>query len=154
METFPVGTIADYKETGQGALGVFFSDADSDALTYSAAAQHPALLGVSLTGNAGEAQLRVTLLNQGSSKVTYTASDAYGGSVTRTVTIGISAKTSRSIAENSAAGTAVGCPGDRDAVQQRGPDLLADGQGVGLGTVRHRLVHGADQRQAGRDAGL
>ena len=108
--TFPVGTIADYKETGQGAVGVLFSDADSDALTYSAAAQHAALLGVSLTGNAGEAQLRVTLLNQGSSNVTYTARDAYGGSVTRTATIGITAKTSRSVAENSPAGTAVGTP--------------------------------------------
>ncbi len=108
--TFPVGTIADYKETGQGALGVMFQDADGDALTYSAAAQHPALLGVSLTGAAGSAQLRVTLLNQGSSKVTYTARDAYGGSVTRTATIGITAKASRSIAEHSAAGTAVGAP--------------------------------------------
>ena len=108
--TFPVGTIADYKETGQGAVGVLFSDADGDALTYSAAAQHPALLGVSLSGAAGSAHLRVTLLNQGSSKVTYTARDAYGGSVTRTATIGITAKASRSIAENSAAGTAVGAP--------------------------------------------
>ena len=71
-----------------------FTDADSDTLTYSASAQHPALLGVSLSGAAGEAQLRVTLLNQGSSKVTYTASDLYGGTVTRTVTIGITAKES------------------------------------------------------------
>ena len=108
--TFPVGTIADYNETGAGALGVMFADADGDALTYSAAAQHPALLGVSLTGAAGEAKLRATLLNQGASKLTYTASDAYGGSVTRSATITITAKTSRDIAENSAAGTAVGDP--------------------------------------------
>ena len=108
--TFPVGTVATYAETGQGAVGVLFSDADSDALTYSAAAQHPALLGVSLSGDAGSAQLRVTLLNQGSSKVTYTARDAYGGSVTRTTTIGITAKVSRSIVEHSPAGTAVGAP--------------------------------------------
>ncbi|MYD64374.1 MAG: hypothetical protein F4X26_00005, partial [Chloroflexi bacterium] len=108
--TFPVGSIADYKEAGQGALGVFFADADSDTLTYTAAAQHPALLGVSLTGDAGEAHLQVTLLNQGSSKVTYTASDAYGGQVTRTTTIGITAKRSRRIAENSPAGTLVGDP--------------------------------------------
>ena len=108
--TFPVGTVATYSETGQGAVGVLFSDADGDALTYSAAAQHPALLGVSLSGAAGSAQLRVTLLNQGSSKVTYTARDAYGGSVTRTTTIGITAKVSRSIAEHSPAGTAVGTP--------------------------------------------
>ncbi len=108
--TFPVGTIADYRETGNGALGVMFADADGDALTYSAAAQHPALLGVSLSGAAGQAHLRATLLNQGSSKVTYTATDPYGGSVTRTATLTITAKTSREIAENSAAGTAVGNP--------------------------------------------
>ena len=64
----------------------------------------------------GEAQLRVTLLNQGSSKLTYTARDAYGGSVTRTTTIGISAKVGRSIAEHSPAGTAVGAPVTGDAV--------------------------------------
>ncbi|MDE2767105.1 MAG: fibronectin type III domain-containing protein, partial [Chloroflexota bacterium] len=108
--TFSVGSTADYNETGNGALGVMFADADGDALTYAAAAQHPALLGVSLSGAAGQAQLRVTLLNQGSSNLTYTATDPYGGSVTRTATIGITAKTSRSIAENSAAGTAVGDP--------------------------------------------
>ncbi len=107
---FPMGTTADYRETGQGALGVFFADADSDTLTYSASAQHPALLGVSLSGAAGSAHLQVTLLNQGSSKVIYTALDPYGGSVTRTATIGITAKKNRSIAENSAAGTAVGNP--------------------------------------------
>ena len=108
--TFPVGSTADYNETGNGALGGMFADADGDALTYAAAAQHPALLGVSLSGNPGEAQLRVTLLNQGSSNLTYTAADAYGGSLTRTATIGITANTSRSIAENSAAGSAVGNP--------------------------------------------
>ena len=75
-----------YEETGAGlGSGAFFTDADGDALTYSAAAQHPALLGVTLSGTAGNAATdRVNLLNQGSSKVTYTARDAYGGSVTRT----------------------------------------------------------------------
>ena len=108
--TFPVGTIADYKETGQGALGIFFQDADSDTLTYSASAQHPALLGVSLSGEAGEAHLQATVLNQGVSKLNFTASDPYGGQVTRSTTITITATTSREIAENSAAGTAVGDP--------------------------------------------
>ena len=108
--TFPVGTVATYSETGQGALGVFFADADGDPLTYSASAQHPALLGVGLSGAAGQAQLTATLLNQGSSNIIFTATDPYGGSVTRTTTIGVTAKESRSIAENSAAGTAVGAP--------------------------------------------
>ncbi|MDE0195861.1 MAG: hypothetical protein OXP08_09965, partial [bacterium] len=78
--------------------------------TYAASAQHPALLGVSLSGAAGSAHLQVTLLNQGASKVSYVARDPYGGAVTRTVTITVTAKTSRSIAENAAAGTAVGSP--------------------------------------------
>jgi len=87
-----------------------FADADGDTLTYTAAAQHPALLGVSLSGDPGEAHLQASLLNQGSSQLTFTATDAYGGSVTRTATIGISATVSRSIAENAPAGTAVGAP--------------------------------------------
>ncbi|MCY3655644.1 MAG: fibronectin type III domain-containing protein [Chloroflexi bacterium] len=108
--TFPVGSVATYAETGQGALGPFFSDADGDTLTYTASSQHPALLGVSLSGSAGSATLTATLLNQGASTLTLTATDAFGGHVTRTATITVTAKTSRSIAENSAAGTAVGAP--------------------------------------------
>ena len=108
--TFSMGDTRDYHETGANALGALFSDADGDALTYAASAQHPALLGVSLSGAAGEAHLQVTLLNQGASTVSYVASDPYGGAVTRTVTITVSAKTSRSIAENAAAGTKVGTP--------------------------------------------
>ena len=108
--TFPAGTVATYAESGQGALGPFFADADGDALTYTASSQHPALLGVSLSGTAGSATLTATLLNQGASTITFTATDAFGGQVTRTATITVTAKTSRSIAENSAAGTAVGAP--------------------------------------------
>ena len=109
--TFPVGTVATYAESGQGALGVFFGDAEGDTLTYAASSQHPALLGVSLSGAAGSATLTATLLNPGASTITFTASDPYGGQVTRTTTITGSPKTvSRSVAENSAAGTAVGDP--------------------------------------------
>ena len=108
--TFPLGTVATYAETGPGALGVFFADADGDTLTYAVSSQHPALLGVSLSGAAGSATLTATVLNPGASIITFTASDAYGGQVTRTTTITGTANTSRSIAENSAAGTAVGAP--------------------------------------------
>ena len=152
--TSGVGGSFAWHEAAPLGSGAFFTDADGDALTYSAAAQHPALLGVSLTGAAGNAVLTANLLNQGSSKVTYTARDAYGGSVTRTTTIGITAKTSRSIAENSAAGTAVGGPGDRDALQRSGADLLADGQCGEFGPVRHRVGHRPDQGGHGRGPGL
>ena len=108
--TFPVGSIATYAEAGQGALGPFFGDPEGDALAYSASAQHPALLSVGLSGAAGSATLTATLLNPGASQITYTATDPYGGQVTRTATITGTAKTSRSVAENSAAGTAVGAP--------------------------------------------
>ena len=108
--TFPVGSESTWDETQLPGNGAYFTDADRDTLTYAASAQHPALLGVSLTGSAGSAVLTANLLNQGESKVNYTASDAYGGSVTRTATIGITAKVSRSIAENSPGGTAVGAP--------------------------------------------
>ena len=75
--------------------GAFFTDADGDTLTYSASAEKPALLGVTLTGTAGSAVLTANLLNQGASKVNYVASDGYGGQVTRSATITITAKTSR-----------------------------------------------------------
>ena len=109
--TFPVGSIATYAEAGQGALGVFFGDAEGDTLTYAASSQHQALLGVSLSGAAGSATLTATLLNPGASTITFTASDPYGGQVTRTTTLTGTPKTvARSVAENSAAGTAVGDP--------------------------------------------
>ena len=112
------------------------------------------MLGVSLTGAAGSAHLRVTLLNQGSSKVTYTAHDAYGGSVTRTATIGITAKTSRSIAENSAAGTAVGAPVTGTPYNGAALTYSLTGKAKGLRTVRHRIGHRTDQGGHGRDPGL
>ncbi|MYK88766.1 MAG: hypothetical protein F4018_10760, partial [Acidobacteria bacterium] len=86
-----------------------FSDADGDALTYSASAAHPGVLTAAITGGAADT-LRVTVLNPASSTVTYAASDPYGGYLARTVTITGGASVTRSIAENSAAGTAVGDP--------------------------------------------
>ncbi len=108
--TLGMGGSFTWHETQPLGSGAFFTDADGDTLTYSASAQHPALLGVSLSGAAGSAVLTANLLNQGSSKVNYVATDPYGGSVTRSATIGITAKTAREVAENSAGGTNVGTP--------------------------------------------
>ena len=154
--TFPVGTIADYKETGQGAVGVLFSDADSDALTYSAAAQHPALLG----GEPDRRRRRGPVAGDSPQPGGRVQGDLHGQ---RRPTVDRSPARRPSASARRRAGALPRTPpparrwarsGDRDAVQQRCPDLLSDGQCGGLGTVRHRLVHGADQRQAGRDAGL
>ncbi len=103
------GSFAWHEQAPLGS-GAFFSDADGDALTYSASAEHAALVGVSLSGAAGSSVLTADLLNQGASKVSYTASDGYGGQVTRTASITVTAKTVRDILEGSPAGTAVGAP--------------------------------------------
>ena len=63
-----------------------------------------------MSGSPGSALLQVDLLNPGESDLSYTATDAYGGSVTRTVTLTITANVARSVAEGSSAGTAVGSP--------------------------------------------
>ncbi|MYA19442.1 MAG: hypothetical protein F4Z25_04055, partial [Chloroflexi bacterium] len=86
-----------------------FEDADGDTLTYSASAAHPGVLTTAITGNDSDT-LRVAVLNPASSTVTYAASDAYGGYIARTVTITGEGSATRSIAENSAAGTAAGDP--------------------------------------------
>ena len=108
--TLGMGGAFTWHEAAPHGSGSYFTDPDGDTLTYSASAQHPALLGVSVSGTAGSAVLTANLLNQGASKVNYVANDGYGGQVTRSANITITAKTSRSIAENSAAGTNVGTP--------------------------------------------
>ena len=84
-----------------------FEDADGDALAYSASSQYPGVITAAITGSESDT-LRVTVLNPASSTVTYAASDAYGGYLARTVTITGQASVTRSVAENSAAGSAVG----------------------------------------------
>ena len=63
----------------ESAMGAFFEDADGDTLTYSASSQHPALVRMSLSGEAGNAVLAANLLNPGASELYYKARDAYGG---------------------------------------------------------------------------
>ena len=153
--TFPVGSVADYRETGQGALGVLFQDADGDTLTYAASAQHPALLGVSLSGDPGEAHLKATLLNPGASKINlcgerplrrvrnphrYPYGHAEDGLEER----------GRELRRRHVGRR----PGNGNALQRRGAHLHADRCGGDLRELRDRLGHRPDQREAGRDAGL
>ena len=109
-ETGEVGDTFIWNDEQSRGSGGYFQDADGDTLTYSASAQHPALLAVTFTHPAGTATLQATLLNPGTSKIFHTARDAYGGQVTRSATITITADVSREIAENSAGGTNVGDP--------------------------------------------
>ena len=98
-----VGVATDYDVSDK------FTDADSDTLTYSASAAQAGVLTAAITGSDADT-LTVTALNPAASVVTYGVSDGYGGYVSRTVTITGTAAATRSVAENAAAGTAVGDP--------------------------------------------
>ena len=84
----------------------FFTDADGDALTYTASYEHPGVMSVSVSGTTFSTYFR----NPGTTKLTYGAHDGYGGYVERTATITSTANETRSVRENAAAGTAVGRP--------------------------------------------
>ena len=92
-----------------------FADDDSDSLTYSASAQYPGVLRVGIEGENSD-KLRIHVLNPATSTVTYGVSDGYGGYASKTIDVSGSADAfngadlRRSVAENSAAGTAVGDP--------------------------------------------
>ena len=92
-----------------------FADDDGDSLTYSASAQYSGVLRVGIEGDDSD-QLRIHVLNPATSTVTYAVFDGYGGSASKTIDVSGSADAfngadlSRSVAENSAAGTAVGDP--------------------------------------------
>ncbi|MYD94712.1 MAG: hypothetical protein F4Y02_13705 [Chloroflexi bacterium] len=89
-----------------GSIGNVFQDADGDTLSYSGSSNRPGVSSVRLEG----AEIYSRMLNPGSSTITYGAHDAYGGYVSRTFTLTARGNVTRSIAENSAAGTAVGDP--------------------------------------------
>ena len=86
----------------------FFTDADGDALTYTASYAHPGVMSVSVSGTTFSTWFR----NPGTTTLTYGAHDGYGGYVSRTATITSTGGATRSVRENSAAGTAVGQSGD------------------------------------------
>ena len=92
-----------------------FADDDGDSLTYSASAKYPGVVRVGIEGDNSD-ELRLHVLNPASSSVTYGVHDGYGGYASKTISVSGSAEAfngadlSRSVAENSAAGTAVGAP--------------------------------------------
>ena len=90
----------------QNPLSSYFGDADGDTLRYSATSEYPGVVRVGIS----ESKLIISHLNPGSSTLTYGAHDPYGGYVFRTVEVSALRNVTRSIAENSPAGTAVGEP--------------------------------------------
>ena len=141
-----------------------FADDDGDTLTYSASAQYPGVLRIGIEG-ADSDKLRIHALNPATSQVTYGVSDGYGGYASKTIDVSGSADAfngadlSRSVAENSAAGTAVGNPvtGTTTATIKltSGSDLFADrARPQPPNAFVDRLDHRPDQRQAGRQPGL
>ena len=92
-----------------------FADDDGDSLTYSASAQYAGVLRLGIEGENSD-KLRIHILNPATSTVTYGVSDGYGGYASKTIDVSGSAdafngaELSRSVAENSPAGTAVGDP--------------------------------------------
>ena len=87
-------------------LAGFFTDADGDTLTYTASYEHPGVMKASVNGTT----LWTDFRNPGTTTLTYGAHDGFGGYVERTATITSKGTATRSVLENSAAGTAVGAP--------------------------------------------
>ena len=85
-------------------LAGFFTDADGDTLTYTASYAHPGVMKASVNGTT----LWTDFRNPGTTTLTYGAYDGYGGYVQRTATISSTGTVTRSVRENSAAGTTVG----------------------------------------------
>ncbi|MXY98465.1 MAG: hypothetical protein F4Z29_12135, partial [Gemmatimonadetes bacterium] len=104
--TFELGEDATTDLLNGHGNGRYFQDADGDTLTFSASSEYPGLIRVTVVG----IEMKPDFLNPGSSVITYGAHDAYGGYVFRTVTGHVRGDMTRSVAENSGAGTAVGGP--------------------------------------------
>ena len=86
----------------------FYTDADGDTMTYWVSSQYPGIVTASLDDANKFFTMRA--LNPGSATVTYGAKDTYGGHTTVTVQVKATGKVTRSVAELSPAGTAVGNP--------------------------------------------
>ena len=87
-----------------------FTDAEGDPLMLFGEAEEPALITVSVTGAAGNSELRGTTINPGTSNINYGAHDGYGGYVRLTYRMGAYDVRFFDLAENSPEGTLVGSP--------------------------------------------
>ena len=88
---------------------------DGDALSFSASAEYPGVLtarivAIGIGPGTDLDTLNVEAINPGSSTVTYGSHDGYGGFVSRTITITVTASERRSVGDKSPAGTLVGDP--------------------------------------------
>lgn len=96
-------------ETKRGGINGHFTDADGDTLTYQVWTGGPSRLSVETYNDGNGPRVRATVLNPGSSTFYYRVRDAYGGqSATKSHQVNSTANVTRTVAENSPAGTAVG----------------------------------------------
>ena len=84
-----------------------FVDEDGDTLTYTSFAAHPGILDVEMKQDPSDYRY-IEFLNPAATMLTATASDAYGGFISRAVQVAAIDPQTREVDENSPAGTLVG----------------------------------------------
>ena len=113
-----VGTVAPRElgtgENGSVDIAEHFTDPDGDALTYAVSSSDSSVVTVGVTGS----EVTYTGASAGEATVTVTASDGHGGTAAQDIAVTVTqtnrapvfgaATFERSVAENTAAGTAVG----------------------------------------------
>ena len=87
-----------------------FSDPENDSLTYLASSNYPGIVRAGVDSEDDGCRLWARAINPGTATITYGAHDGYGGYVYRTFGTTVIANVTRSVVENSPAGTAVGGP--------------------------------------------
>ena len=102
--SFPVGDFV----VSQTPMSTYFGDADGDTLTYSSSSNYRGVAYTYLEGD--PLHLWARAINPSTATITYGASDPYGGYASRTWKLTGVANWTRSVDENSPAGTAVGAP--------------------------------------------
>ncbi|MCY4571692.1 MAG: fibronectin type III domain-containing protein, partial [Gemmatimonadetes bacterium] len=86
----------------------YFSDGDSDTLTFEASSTRPGIASVSIEDDGTEFERYFR--NPGTATATYAVRDGYGGYASRSITLTVTANVTRNVPERSPAGTNVGIP--------------------------------------------